>query len=71
MSLCVIFYSFADDEFFALIFDLFFAGSDTVKNTLCFDILYMLKYPDIQKKVQNEIDIIIGERQVCLQDRVK
>ena len=38
--------------------DLFLAGSETTSNMLSFAILYMTLYPDIQKNVQKEIDLI-------------
>lgn len=36
--------------------DLFIAGSMTTSTTLNFAFLYMIFYPDIQKRVQEEID---------------
>ncbi len=40
--------------------DLFTAGSETTANTLDFAILYMLRNPAVQKKVQEEIDNVVG-----------
>ena len=53
--------------------DLFGAGSETSSSVLLFALLYMIKYPEVQAKVQDEIDSVIGkegsQRSVCLGDR--
>lgn len=41
------------------IFDIFFAGIHTSRTTLHYAILYMVAYPEIQTKVQEEIDRIV------------
>ncbi|PIO35719.1 hypothetical protein AB205_0110340, partial [Aquarana catesbeiana] len=51
---------FHNENLIALVYDLFVAGMDTTTTTLRWAILLMIKYPEIQKKVQNEIDSIIG-----------
>lgn len=48
------------------------AGSETTSNTLGFAILYMLEYPDVQKKVQMEMDDVVGRnRWPNMQDKIK
>uniref|UniRef100_UPI00398F8B84 cytochrome P450 2K1-like n=1 Tax=Pristiophorus japonicus TaxID=55135 RepID=UPI00398F8B84 len=42
------------------IMDLFGAGTETITTTICWGLLLMMKYPEIQKKVQQEIDGVIG-----------
>ncbi|XP_036376776.1 cytochrome P450 2J2-like [Megalops cyprinoides] len=50
--------------------DLFVAGSETTSTTLYWALLYMIKYPDVQEKVQAEIDRVIGpSRQPSVADR--
>ncbi|NWW74152.1 CP2DH protein, partial [Climacteris rufus] len=50
--------------------DLFTAGSETTSTTLRWALLYMLLHPEIQKKVQAEIDKVIGrERCVTMKDQ--
>ncbi|XP_019619638.1 PREDICTED: cytochrome P450 2D6-like [Branchiostoma belcheri] len=41
--------------------DLFLAGIDTTTNTLMWSLLYMVLNPDIQHKVQQELDAVVGE----------
>ncbi len=55
----------------AILFDLFLAGSDTTAVTLAWAILYLCKWPEVQRKLQEEIDIVTGgnSRQVSVQDR--
>uniref|UniRef100_A0A673AAA1 Cytochrome P450, family 2, subfamily P, polypeptide 6 n=1 Tax=Sphaeramia orbicularis TaxID=375764 RepID=A0A673AAA1_9TELE len=50
--------------------DLFGAGTETTATTLLWGLLYMIYYPQIQEKVQAEIDAVIGSsRQPSLEDR--
>ncbi|NXI43506.1 CP2DH protein, partial [Galbula dea] len=51
--------------------DLFFAGSETTSTTLRWAILYMVLHPEIQSKVQAEIDKVIGrERSPTMMDQM-
>ncbi|XP_008297678.1 cytochrome P450 2J6-like [Stegastes partitus] len=50
--------------------DLFIAGTETTTTTLHWGLLYMIHHPDIQKRVQAEIDAVIGSsRQPSMTDR--
>ncbi|CAG7731123.1 unnamed protein product [Allacma fusca] len=54
----------------AVIGDLFFAGAETSSATLAWSVLYLAINPDIQKKLQDQIDEVVGKsRQVTLADR--
>jgi cytochrome P450 len=56
----------------AICMDMFMAGSDTTTNALCFGFLYFLRQPDVVKKIQEEIDVVVGRaRKVTLSDRPK
>ena len=42
---------------------------ETTTTTLGWAFYYMLKHPEIQQKVQEELDNIVGQREVTLKDR--
>ncbi|CAB4420581.1 unnamed protein product [Rhizophagus irregularis] len=45
-----------DPEIRGIIFDGIIAGTDTTANTISFIIYYLARYPDVKKKMLNEID---------------
>ncbi|XP_008107574.1 cytochrome P450 2J2 isoform X2 [Anolis carolinensis] len=50
--------------------DLFIAGTETTSTTLRWALLYMAIYPEIQERVQSEIDSVIGQsRPPAMTDR--
>ncbi|XP_042748715.1 cytochrome P450 2K6-like [Lagopus leucura] len=51
--------------------NLFTAGMDTTATTLRWGLLLMMKYPEIQKKVQEEIDQVIGSNLPRTEHRTK
>ncbi|XP_038672503.1 cytochrome P450 2K1-like [Scyliorhinus canicula] len=51
---------FEKRDMLATIADLFGGGTETTSTTLCWGLLLMMKYPEIQKKVQEEIDQVTG-----------
>ncbi|KAE8605398.1 hypothetical protein XENTR_v10015107, partial [Xenopus tropicalis] len=52
---------FHDDNLTMLVSNLFTAGMETTSSTLRWGLLLMMKYPEIQKNVQNEIEKVIGQ----------
>ena len=43
---------------------LFVAGTETTVNTLRWALLYMMKYPDIQIRIQREMDEVVGRNRL-------
>ncbi|XP_071784167.1 cytochrome P450 2U1-like [Asterias amurensis] len=52
--------NFNDETLGRGLYDFFVAGSDTSSNSLLWFLMYMALHQDIQKKVQSEIDDVIG-----------
>ncbi|KAI2664070.1 Cytochrome P450 2J2 [Labeo rohita] len=62
--------AFTVDNLACITVDLFKTGTQTMTDTLQWALLLMIKYPNVQKKVQDEINCVIGKwRQPCLADR--
>ncbi|XP_063790612.1 cytochrome P450 2W1-like isoform X2 [Pseudophryne corroboree] len=51
---------FTEENLLACTFDLMLGGTETTATTLQWGILLMMKYPNIQKRVQDEIKNVIG-----------
>ncbi|XP_069584381.1 cytochrome P450 2B4-like isoform X2 [Ranitomeya imitator] len=60
---------FHDKNLGKLVTNLFAAGMETTSTTLRWGLLLMIKYPEIQKKVQNEIENVIGSAQPQIEHR--
>ncbi|XP_077203923.1 cytochrome P450 2J2-like [Paroedura picta] len=59
-----------EDNMIQSIFDLFLGGTETSSTTLSWALLYMVAYPDIQAKVQKEIDgVLMPSQTICYEDR--
>nr|XP_042699895.1 cytochrome P450 2C13, male-specific-like [Chrysemys picta bellii] len=62
--------TFDEDNLVQTVFDLFLAGTETTTTTLRWAVLYMVTYPDVQEKVQKELDAELGPSQlICYEDR--
>ncbi|XP_066535009.1 cytochrome P450 2U1 [Hoplias malabaricus] len=55
---------FSEEYLFHVIGELFIAGTDTTTNSILWMVLYMCLYPDVQEKVQLEIDAVVGSERV-------
>nr|ASO98029.1 cytochrome p450 CYP305B1 [Spodoptera exigua] len=60
--------TFTEEQLKIVCLDFFIAGSQTSSNYLSFAFLKVLKCQDIQEKIFNEIDTIIGDRTPCWND---
>ena len=58
------------DNLKVTLFDLFLAGSETTSTTLTWAVLFMVRYPEVQRKVQEELDRVVGQnRHPSVRDR--
>uniref|UniRef100_H9H5W2 Uncharacterized protein n=1 Tax=Monodelphis domestica TaxID=13616 RepID=H9H5W2_MONDO len=53
--------SFSEDNLVSCTLDLFLAGTETTSTTLRWALLYMALCPEIQGKIQAEIDRVVGQ----------
>ncbi|KAK0166782.1 hypothetical protein PV327_004267 [Microctonus hyperodae] len=62
--------TFSESQLLAICVDLFVAGSETTTKALNFGFLYLVLYPEVQQKAQEEIDRVIGRNRLpTLSDR--
>uniref|UniRef100_A0A8D2ZKX0 Cytochrome P450 2F2-like n=1 Tax=Scophthalmus maximus TaxID=52904 RepID=A0A8D2ZKX0_SCOMX len=54
--------SFSEDRLSLFVLDLHFAGTDTTSNTLLTGFLYLMTYPHIQERCQQEIDLTLEQK---------
>eukprot|EP00058_Branchiostoma_floridae_P019827 XP_002605317.1 hypothetical protein BRAFLDRAFT_89040 [Branchiostoma floridae] len=62
---------FTEEQAMCLTYEFFIAGVDTLTNTMQWCLLYMVLYPDVQKKVQSELDAVVGGAQPALSHRAQ
>ncbi|KAM9801718.1 cytochrome P450 2A13-like [Neosynchiropus ocellatus] len=60
---------FHQDNLVSSVMNLFLAGTETTSSTIRYGLSVMAKRPDIQAKVQQEIDSVIGDRTPNMEDR--
>ncbi|XP_065335068.1 methyl farnesoate epoxidase-like [Cloeon dipterum] len=53
--------SFSENQLISICMDLFLAGTETTASTTTFTLRYLIKYPEIQEKVRNEIYQVVGK----------
>ena len=54
--------SFTEEELLVVAMDMFTAGSETTSTTLAWAVCYMITHPEVQARVQAEIDAVLGDR---------
>ncbi|XP_029451962.1 cytochrome P450 2K6-like isoform X2 [Rhinatrema bivittatum] len=62
---------FHEDNLISLASNLFAAGTETTTTTLYWGLLLMIKYPEVQRKVQEEIETVMGSSQPKIEHRKK
>ncbi|CAL8121420.1 unnamed protein product [Orchesella dallaii] len=50
---------FSEDQLVGLMNDMFMAGSETSSNTLAWSLLYLIRNPEMQEKLQKEIEVVV------------
>ncbi|XP_020502845.1 cytochrome P450 2K1-like [Labrus bergylta] len=58
-----------EDNLLETVLNLFAAGTDTTSATVRYGLLLMAKYPKIQDQVQEEMNRVVGSRQIRVEDR--
>ncbi|XP_017282896.1 cytochrome P450 2K1 [Kryptolebias marmoratus] len=61
--------NYTDENLLAIVINLFAAGTETTLTTLRWGLLFLTKHPKIQAKVQEELNTVVGSRQVQVQDK--
>ncbi|XP_046930366.1 cytochrome P450 1A1 isoform X1 [Lynx rufus] len=62
----------SDEKIVNVVSDLFGAGFDTVTTAISWCLMYLVTSPNVQEKIQKELDTVIGrERQPQLSDRLQ
>jgi len=64
--------SLPDEQLAVAAKDLLFPATTTVSTTLIFAMVFLLKYPEVQSKMQQEMDKVVGrDRLPTLDDRAR
>jgi cytochrome P450 len=64
--------SLPDEQLVVTATDLLFPAATTISTTLNFALVFLLNYPDVQKKMQQELDKVVGrDRLPILDDRAR
>ncbi|XP_066489655.1 cytochrome P450 2D6-like [Tiliqua scincoides] len=60
--------SFNEQNLINVLFDLFAAGTETTTSTILWGLLFMVLYPEVQNKVHEEIDNVIGRHKLPMME---
>lgn len=59
-------HSFSEEQLMNIILDILSAGADTTGNSIGFALLHLIHHPDVQTKMQLELDEVCGDSLPCL-----
>ena len=59
---------FCPDQLRRIILDLFVGGTDITANSLRWLLLRMIRFPELQRRCQKEVDLVVGSRNPELSD---
>lgn len=52
--------SFTDKDVYGNVFSMLLAGEDTTSNTISWTLFYLAQYPEVVKKIRDEVDEVLG-----------
>lgn len=62
----------SEEDLISIGMDLFSAGAESTSNSIEFILLYMVLYPEVQAKMQEELDRVLGRaRKPKLDDKTE
>ena len=53
----------SEEQLIVILMDLFTAGAETTSTTLTWALINLITYPEVQKKIHDEIDNVLGNNQ--------
>ncbi|XP_033727436.1 cytochrome P450 2B1-like [Pecten maximus] len=59
-----------ENNFLRSILDMYIYGSEMTTSLLLWTIVYLVRYPDVQRKCHEEMDSVVGDRDLTTTDRV-
>jgi cytochrome P450 len=62
---------YSDSQLYGCVFDMWLAGQETTSNTLAWMVIYLMTYPEAQKRLHSELNKVIGsDRVITLNDKM-
>ncbi len=57
---------FNESQLITILQDMFLAGTETTSKTLEWACLFMIKFPEVQRRVQDELDSVVGPHRMVV-----
>ncbi|OWF34961.1 cytochrome P450 2B1-like [Mizuhopecten yessoensis] len=58
-----------ENNFLRSILDMYIYGSEMTSSLLLWTVVFLVRYPDVQRKCQDEMDLVVGDRDLTSSDR--